>query len=151
MGDKRQRFGLVAAVHLFLLQNDRILLLRRFNTGYEDGNFSVPAGHLDGNEEVITAAIREAYEEVGVRIRPEAVEVVGVMHRRADDERVDFFVAVRQWAGEITNFEPHKCDLLEWYALRDLPPNVIPYVRQAISNYQSGQWFDSFGWEESQG
>lgn len=27
-----------AAVHVFMLRNDEILLLRRLNTGYEDGN-----------------------------------------------------------------------------------------------------------------
>ena len=45
-----RRFRMVVAVHLFLLQNGNILLLRRFRTGYEDGNYSVIAGHLDGSE-----------------------------------------------------------------------------------------------------
>jgi len=44
----RQRFRLVSAVHLFLDRDRRVLLLRRANTGYEDGNDSVVAGHLDG-------------------------------------------------------------------------------------------------------
>lgn len=54
------RFTLIAAVHLFLLDGDKVLLSRRFQTGYEDGNFSVPAGHLDGNETIHEAMIREA-------------------------------------------------------------------------------------------
>ena len=45
-----KRFKLIVAVHLFLLRNDEIILLRRFNTGYEDGNYSLIAGHIDGNE-----------------------------------------------------------------------------------------------------
>ena len=66
MSDK---FKLVATVHIFLTKNDtEILLLKRFNTGYEDGNYSVIAGHIDGNEEVKTAAIREAKEEAGIEI-----------------------------------------------------------------------------------
>ncbi len=32
-----ERFRLLAAVHLFLLRDGAVLLLRRFNTGYEDG------------------------------------------------------------------------------------------------------------------
>ena len=53
------RFKLVVAVHLILIENGKILLLRRYNTGYEDGNYSVVAGHIDGNESVIKAMKRE--------------------------------------------------------------------------------------------
>ncbi len=142
------RFALVAAVHLFLLADDSVLLLRRFNTGYEDGNFSVVAGHLDGGETVIAAAIREAQEEAGITIVPADLSVVGVMHRLSDDERVDFFVAARRWTGDIVNREPDKCDLLAWYALDGLPPNVVPYVRRALDNFRRGRWFDLFGWPD---
>lgn len=144
----RERFKVAAAVHLFLLRDDTVLLLRRFNTGYEDGNWSVVAGHLDGDEAVRAAAIREAREEVGITIAPADLAVVGVMHRRSDDERVDFFVAASRWAGEIVNREPDKCDALRWVSFADLPLNVIPYVRRALDNYRHGRWFDSFGWEE---
>lgn len=80
------RFKLIADVHIFL-KNERneILLLRRVNTGYEDGNYSVIAGHLDGQEEVVEAAIREAGEEAGIEIRASDIEVVGVMHRKEND------------------------------------------------------------------
>ncbi len=141
-----ERFKLLVAVHLFLIRNAHILLLRRYNTGYADGQYSVIAGHLDGNEEIRTAMIREAKEEAGISLSPQDLQVVGVMHRKADDERIDFFLVATSWDGEIVNAEPHKCDKLAWYALDALPENVVPYVRQAINNYQQGNWFDSFGW-----
>ncbi len=140
------RFRLVSAVHLFLMHEGRVLLLRRYQTGYEDGNYSVVAGHLDGNETVVAAAVREAREEVGVTLAAQDVRVVGVMHRRSNDERIDWFVACEHWAGEITNAEPEKCDELRWADPERLPPNVISYIRRAIENYRAGRWFDSFGW-----
>ncbi|MFS0555478.1 NUDIX hydrolase [Brevibacillus sp. 179-C9.3 HS] len=145
----RERFAMQVAVHLFLVRGSQVLLLRRYNTGYEDGNYSVPAGHLDGNEEVKKAAIREAKEECGIDIDPSSLEVVGVMHRLSADERIDFFVAASEWHGEIINAEPNKCDELVWMDMDKLPPNVIPYVRQAISNFREQRWFDSFGWEHA--
>lgn len=142
------RFTMPVAVHLFLIRDGRVLLLRRANTGYQDGSYSVPAGHLDGSEEVIAAAIREAREEIGIALAHSAVSVVGVVHRRANDERIDFFVAASEWAGEIVNAEPHKCDDLAWHPLDALPANTIPYVRRALDNYRRGVWFDSYGWEK---
>jgi 8-oxo-dGTP diphosphatase len=144
--DVAERFKLVSAVHIFLIRDGKVLLLRRFNTGYEDGNYSVVAGHLNGDEEVKTAAIREAQEEVGIRIAPADLQVVGVMHRKSNDERVDFFLTAVSWSGGVTNMEPDKCDRLVWFDVDDLPENVIPYVRRALYNYRRGKWFDSFGW-----
>jgi 8-oxo-dGTP pyrophosphatase MutT (NUDIX family) len=90
-------------VHLFFIRENKILLARRFNTGYRDGEYSVPAGHLDGDETVIAAGIREAKEEVGVDLKAEDMIFSSVMHRTEDDERVDFFVHVQQWDREIVN------------------------------------------------
>lgn len=140
------RFKLVSAVHLFLLRDDEVLLSRRYNTGYEDGNYSVVAGHLNGDEQVKAAMIREAREEVGIEIAPRDLQVVGVMHRRSDDERIDWFLTARSWSGRIVNTEPEKCDRLAWFDVDALPENVIPYVRRALENYRQARWFDSFGW-----
>jgi ADP-ribose pyrophosphatase YjhB (NUDIX family) len=133
-------------VHLFLFRDDRVLLLRRYNTGYQDGNYSVVAGHLNGGERIRQAAVREAREEVGVEIATRDLDVVGVMHRLSDDERIDFFLAASSWSGEVGNREPSKCDRLAWFEMEELPDNVIPYVRRALENYRRGRWFDSFGW-----
>ena len=83
-------------VHLLFFREDQVLLLRRFNTGYADGQYSVPAGHLDGGESVMDAAAREAEEEVGVGIELSDMTFSTVMHRMEEEERVDFFVHVHQ-------------------------------------------------------
>ena len=133
-------------VHLLFFRADQVLLLRRFNTGYADGQYSVPAGHLDGGETVLAAAAREAQEETGLRIEAGDIHFSSVMHRRDGDERVDFFVHVRNWQGEPTNTEPDKCDELRWANANELPVNVIPYVKKAIQNHRDGIQFDEFGW-----
>jgi 8-oxo-dGTP diphosphatase len=144
---ERERFVMPVAVHLFLVRGEEVLLLRRANTGYEDGKYSVIAGHLDGGETVVAAAMREAAEEAGVVLDPAEVRVVGVMQRRADEERIDFFVAAEAWSGEIRNCEPHKCDELAWFPIDRVPGNTIPYVRRALENWRAGRWFESFGFE----
>jgi len=140
----RARFPVT--VHLLFFRGDQILLLRRFNTGYRDGEYSVPAGHLDGNETVMAAAAREAGEEIGVQIEAGEIVFSSVMHRNEGDERVDFFVHVHKWRGEPVNAETDKCDELRWTDANDLPENIIPYVRKAIHNHHRGIVFDEFGW-----
>jgi 8-oxo-dGTP diphosphatase len=142
-----ERFRSVIAVHLFLRRDDEVLLSRRFNTGYADGQYSVIAGHLKGGEEIKAAMIREAREEAGIEIARDDLEIVGVMHRLSNDERIDFFLAASAWNGKICNREPEKCDELTWFPLEALPENTVPYVRRAIENYRQAQWFDSYGWE----
>jgi len=122
------RFTLPSAVHLFLQQDNSVLFSRRYNTGYEDGSFSVPAGHLNGGETVL--------------------EIMGVMHRKSNDERIDWFLHAKQWEGTVANMEPHKCDLLEWFPIDHPPQNLIPYVRRALQNFRAGRWFDSFGFRQ---
>jgi 8-oxo-dGTP diphosphatase len=133
-------------VHLFFFRGNQILLLRRFNTGYADGQYSVPAGHLDGGETVIDAAGREALEEVGVQIDPQDIHFSSVMHRLNGDERVDFFLHIVQWDGEPLNCEPDKCDELLWVDVDAMPSNTIPYIRQALRNHFQKLPFDEFGW-----
>lgn len=141
----RSRFPV--AVHLFFFRDDHVLLSRRFNTGWQDGMYSVPAGHVDEGESLTEAAIREAREEVGVQLNPEDIEVIHVMHRKAEEERIDFFLLVRRWMGEPANQEPLKCDDLTWYPLASLPSNVIPYVNQGLENYRNGILYGEFGWQ----
>jgi len=141
------RFMLVSAVHLLLIRNRRVLLLRRHNTGYEDGNYSVPAGHLDGGEPVSEAMVREAFEETGIVIDRADLSVVHVMHRATPDgERIDFFLNADRWSGKPTIVEPNKCDELSWHPLNALPPNTIPYIAEALNAYRTSSGFSEYGW-----
>ena len=143
-----QRFHLVPAVHVLMFSGESLLMLRRANTGYEDGKLSVPAGHVDGNEPVTVSAMREVREELGIDAAVDGFQFAHVMHRRKPDgeERVDFFLALAAWSGEPVNAEPHKCSELVWAERDSLPPDVIPYVRHAVESARSNIRFSEFGW-----
>ncbi|MBI4020684.1 MAG: NUDIX domain-containing protein [Candidatus Aenigmarchaeota archaeon] len=135
------------AAHLVLTRGDLILLLRRFNTGWGDGNYSLVAGHLNGQETLRDAMAREAEEEAGLRLRPDDLDIVHVMHRLNNgNERIDFFLSPRQWHGEPTNKEPHKCDDMRWFPMPELPANVVPYVRHALDCIRRNVTYSEFGW-----
>ena len=128
---------MVAAVYIMFVRENEILLLRRFNTAYEAGNYSFVAGHVDGNESLKQAAIREAREESGATITPEELNLVLTMHRLTPDrEQVEFFFEVKHWEGDLKIMEPNKCDDLSWFSREHLPENTIPYIREAIRCYR---------------
>ena len=62
----RSRFDII--VHTFVFDQDRLLLLRRANTGFLDGYYSLPGGHVEAGEEVAGAAVREVAEEARIEI-----------------------------------------------------------------------------------
>lgn len=146
----KQRHKNIPASYLTLFKENKVLLLRRYNTGYEDGKYSMIAGHVDPGETFTQAVIREAKEEVGIDLFPENLKVVHVMHRDSgweqDNERIDVFFVATHWEGEICNKEPHKCDDLSWFDLNSIPENVIPYIRQAIDSIKNKIIYSEHGW-----
>ncbi len=144
----KERFKLIPEVYLILVKDRKILLSRRFQTGYEDGNYSMVAGHADGNETMREATIREAKEEANITIDPLKLKHILTMHRWCGDhERIGFYFTTDKWDGEIKNTEPHKCDDLSWFSLDQLPENTLPYIQTVIDCYKKGINYCEFGWD----
>ena len=95
-----QRNKITTTALLLLTKDNKILLTRRYNTGYEDEKYSLPGGHVEKGEEVRNAAIREAYEELGIKIAKEDLEVKKVFIRKVkDDAYIDFILKCSKWQG----------------------------------------------------
>lgn len=147
---KAPRNAATTAVYLILRDGDRILLARRANTGYQDGLYSVPAGHIDANELPTEALVREIKEEIGIAIHPAHARFVHISFRPKHDatgDRVDYYFEARQWEGEVTNQEPHKCDDLRWVSVAELPENTSPHVRAALEAVERGEAFSELSFE----
>ncbi len=144
-----ERFLIRSAVYLILFKKNKILLSRRFNTGWMDGHYSLVAGHIDGNEPVSEAMIREAKEEAGVVIKKEDLQPATVIHRYyPGQEYIDFFFVAKKWEGEPRIMESDKCDDMRWYDMDELPENLLPYVKEAVENYKNGIAFFESGWDK---
>jgi 8-oxo-dGTP pyrophosphatase MutT (NUDIX family) len=128
------RFRAAVAVYGLLRREGRVLLLRRKGSGYRDGQLSLPAGHLEGEEDAVAGLRREVREELGVEVLD--CRLALVMHRRretpADDEYVDLFFDVTRWAGEPVIGEPEKCSELVWASPGELPDDVVDYIAVAL-------------------
>lgn len=145
----RERFTLRAAVYLMLIKDGNILLVRRFNTGWQDGKYSLISGHIDGGETVKQTMVREAKEEAGINLDPRNLHVVRTMHRKSNDnlEYIDFFLTADKWQGKPQIIEHDKCDDMKWFPLKNLPKILLPHIRQAIKNYFNKVSFSELGFE----
>lgn len=144
MSETRDKFFVEA--HLVLERNGALLMLLRQNTGYMDGHWGLVAGHVDAGETFREAMAREAAEEAGLDLAPEALNLAHIMHRKSDSERVSLFFTTDAAAGTPQNMEPDKCAALLWQPRSALPETTIPYIRAALDHIAAGRQASEFGW-----
>ncbi len=143
-----ERYRSIVDVHLVLVRDDRLLLARRANTGYADTLLNFVSGHLEEGEDVVSAVIREAAEEIGIRLAREDLSCVHVMHHRNSEgqARVGFFFRAERWAGVPTNCEPAKCSELVWAPIDAVPADMVAYPAEALPRIRKGEAFSLHGW-----
>jgi 8-oxo-dGTP diphosphatase len=146
----RQRFALSVSVFVIVHRGDDILLLRRANTGWKDGQLSLPAGAHDGGETLEAAAVRELREETGLVAIERDMKLVHLLHCHVGDGGAEwlgaFFLAER-WTGIPAVVEAAKHDHLDWYPLHTLPADLIPYTKQGLEKALAGVPFSTHGWQ----
>lgn len=146
---KKERFKFIPAVYLVLEKDGKYLFIRRFNTGYRDGEYTLVAGHHDGGVTLEQTMIREAKEEIGINIEEKNIKLVHMIHRLEDgEERVDYYFYPEVWDGEVVNNEPDKCDDMSWFDPNNLPDNVIPHVKKVINRIQNNIYYSNDGFGE---
>ncbi|PZT73371.1 MULTISPECIES: phosphotransferase [unclassified Streptomyces] len=140
-----QRHTVPVDVHLIAVREGekgpKVLLSRRAGTVYAAGHWHFPSGHVDGPfEDVVTALVRETYEETGLVVEPGDVRAAVTVHQRAPggNARVGFFFEVRRWSGTPDVREPEVCDAMDWFAFDALPEPMIAYCRAGLNAYRAG-------------
>jgi 8-oxo-dGTP diphosphatase len=128
-----------SSVNIFIINNGKVLLSRRKNTGWLDGQLCVPGGHVEVGETPTQAIKREVEEELGVTVDVADLEFLCVAQRQAQpEEHVAFEFVIKDKKYAYTNAEPNKCSELVWADPRNLPKDVITdfriIIEQAIIN-----------------
>lgn len=146
--NRRSRSGANVNAYLILKKEDEVLLHLRKNTGYCDGMWGFVAGHVEDGESGIEGIIREAREEIGIKLYPEQIQAVHVMHRKTNRLNVDLFFDCQSWEGEIHNCEPEKCEKLAFFPLNSMPSNIVEYNLLALNHILAGRLYSELGWKE---
>lgn len=147
----KERNKVTPAAYLILKKGEEVLFARRANTGYFNGYYSLPAGHVELGEMPSVAILREAREEIGVDIKEGDLKFVHSLYRSAIDEtgdRIDYFFTAEIFSGEPKNCEPQKCDDVRWFSIDNLPEKLVPEVKHALSCLEQNQSYSEMPFEK---
>ncbi|MGV9640281.1 NUDIX domain-containing protein [Streptomyces sp. NPDC003514] len=140
----------IIGVHLYLERPDGTVLLglRHPDSNFAPSTWHVLAGHCE-QESAITCLIREAWEEAGLRIERQDVELVHVVHhidQAGGRPRMGLFFRARTWSGEPELREPDKCTQWKFWDPAALPEDLVPYTSVAIEGIRVGRSYSETGW-----
>jgi len=144
-------YPLPIAVMLVILENNRVLLGQRKNTGFMDGFYALPGGRHDRNESLTAAAIREAHEELDIVVAPQDIQFANCINlKRPDDDSSMLYATfqILKYQGEIHNAEPHKCADLQFFDCDALPENMTDISRVCVEQTLEGVHYSERGWSE---
>lgn len=135
------KLKVVPSVFTAVFKDGKVLLVRRSNTGWMDGFWDLPAGHLEDQELLKDGAARELKEEAGLLVKTKDLKLVHVHqnHHRPHEPHYGFIFSAAKWTGEPRIVEPEKCDGMDFFALDDLPVKITPYVKQALDKLGSAE------------
>jgi 8-oxo-dGTP diphosphatase len=131
---KRQRYTVIPRTLVFITRGDRILLLRGAPTKRIWANkYNGLGGHIERDEDVYAAALREVHEEAGLEV--ENLRLVGLVNIDGDQPTgiMLFVFTAHSRAGDP---RPSEEGTLEWIARDQLAqidlvedlPTILPHA-----------------------
>lgn len=119
---------------------EEVLLALRKDTGYKDGEYELPGGHVEAGEDLMNAMVREAKEELNIELKEENLKIAHILHHYNGD-RINFVLTTETYEGVPSIGEPDKCEKLKWFDIKNLPSNIIPKARKSIEEINSGIFY----------
>lgn len=93
----------VSGVVIIGWKDEKLLLCREFRMGVNHFVYNMPAGHIDGGEDVKTCAARELYEETGLSI-VKVAEILPPSYASPDLSDSSAWLVFAEVDGEIADY-----------------------------------------------
>ncbi|AUS80890.1 hypothetical protein C1701_23965 [Actinoalloteichus sp. AHMU CJ021] len=144
MSSERQRA--LVDVRVLALRDEDVLLIQ-LTGGSFTGHWNLPGGHVLPGENVVSAAVRELREEVGLRTSPTDLVFSSVTHHRPPtrSEKVTFTFLTRRFDGQAYAAEPDRAALVRWVPRADPPQPLMPQAEASLRLFLDQGRFDTTG------
>lgn len=141
-----ERYKSMIVVDLMLTRKNgsdkEILLALRKNTGYKDGEYELPGGHVEADEDLMKAMVREAKEELNINVKEDDMKIEHILHHYKGN-RLKFIISAQKYEGNLQTGEPDKCERIEWFSLNNLPENLDKRVKAVLKEIKKGIFYDN--------
>lgn len=90
------------------------------------------------------AVVRECGEELGITVELKDIRFVHLSHRVGQNGArtyYDIYFLVERYTGEPYIAEPEKCSGLQWFAMDELPEDIIGIRKQAFLSYLKSEYY----------
>lgn len=144
------RFKSRVAVMAIIIKDNKILLQKRKNTEFMNNQWDFAAtGHVEENEKLTSAIIREAKEEIGICITK--LDFVHIEYLRISDEitYTNVYFNVIEFTGMPKICEDNKISRLEWFDLDGLPVDIVQNRRRILENIKNKQLISEVGFKDN--
>ena len=128
----------ILTVRLILEKNKKLLFLKQ--TSSNGGGHSLVGGKIDHNEAAVDALIREAFEEVGIRLKKKHLQLIH-LYRRDSNKEIIMVYKTRKWTGKPEPLETHKFKKTHWFSKLSLPTDISPTTNHILEMYLNKSFY----------
>jgi len=130
-------------VGVMILKDNKVLLGKRHSDPkkadselHGEGTWTMPGGKINFKEELKEAVSREAFEETGIKVNKEKLEIVSVTDDMVEDSHfVTIGFLCKDFEGEPRVMEPDEIIEWQWFGLNNLPEPIYFPSQKIVRHY----------------
>lgn len=134
---------------VMVLRGGRVLLGRRHTDPkkadsalHGEGTWTMPGGKLEFGETFEQGAVRELFEETGIKTEEENVRIISLANDIVSDAHfVTIGLLCEKCDGEPKVMEPDEITEWRWFSLADLPTPLFFPSKEVIESYQANRFY----------
>lgn len=123
---------------ILLNQDNHILFQKRANTSFASGFWSLPGGHVESDESLTAAVIRELKEELNILVNSDDClhQLTLVRKPQKETRYINFFYSINSWQG-VPSISDNKASELTFFPTHQLPQPILPYIEEALAQIKN--------------
>lgn len=127
-----------------IIQNPKNEILIGKRKGSHSPFYSIPGGHLEKGETFEEAAIKEVFEETGLRIKnPRVFSVTNNLRTNKYENKhyISVNLFTNEFDGELEVKEHDKCEIWEWHKISEIPKPHFDASEFAIECFEKNKFY----------